>query len=152
MKYSKLTAKTTFYDELTQVHKEAEAYLMDFGWCRKIIGSDIYTNLGSTLCIFLFEIENNASKDDNYLWVLAGDIPPMYLDIHGPKTTKQVLEDYIRLAEDWINQVKSRKSVKDCYPFNVEPTVEMASLLEKRTLFIKNTLIYNIEDVSLWID
>jgi hypothetical protein len=73
----------------------------------------------------------------------------MYLDIHGPKTTKQVLEDYIRLAEDWINQVKSGKSIKNCYPFNVEPIVEMASLLEKRTLFIKNTLIYNIEDVSL---
>ncbi len=73
----------------------------------------------------------------------------MYLDIHGPKTTKQVLEDYIRLAEDWINQVKKGKSVKNCYPFRAEPTIEMATLLEDRTSFVKNTLIDNMEDISI---
>jgi hypothetical protein len=149
IKYNQITTKTEFYHELTKVYEEAKAYLMSFAWCRKIIQSDIYLNLGSTLCIFLFEIDNGASKDDNYLWVIVGDIPSMYLDIHGPKTTKQVLEDYIRLAEDWIEQVKMGKSIKNCYPFKAEPTLEMATLLEKRTSFMKNTLIENIEDIPL---
>ena len=150
--YNKITVKIEFYNELIKVHKEAEEYLMSFAWCNKIITSDLYLNLGSTLCIFLFEIENNASKDDNYLWVIAGDIPFMYLDIHGPKSTKQVLEDYVQLAEDWINQVKTGKSIEHCYPFNAEPTIEMATLLEKRTSFMKNILIGDIDNLPIFIN
>ena len=150
--YKKITKRTDFYPELLKVHEEAVNYLMDFAWCKKIISSYIYLNLGSTLCIFLFEIENSASNDDRYLWLIVGDIPAMYLDTHGPKTTKEVLEDYVRLAEDWITQVKQGKSIKNCYPFRSEATPEMAALLEKRTSFIKNTLIDNIEDTPISIN
>ena len=71
----------------------------------------------------------------------------MYLDVHGPKTTKEVLEDYVKLAEDWIENVKSGKSIKTCYPFKAEPIFKMAELLQKKTTFIKNTLIVNIKDI-----
>jgi len=150
--YKQITIKTEFYSELLKVHQEAVTYLMGFAWCNKVINSYVYLNLGSALCVFLFKIENNASIDDNYLWVIVGDIPPMYLDIYGPKTTKEVLEDYIHLAQDWINHVKEGKSIKSCYPFKAEPTMEMAALLEKRTSFMKNTLISNIKDIKLVIN
>ena len=104
------------------------------------------------MCIFLFKIDNIASIDDNYLWVIVGDLPPMYLDIHGPKTTKEALEDYVKLAEDWIEHVKFGNSIKDCYPFRAEPSLEMALLLEKRTSFIKSELINNIDNVPLLIN
>ena len=58
---------------------------------------------------------------------------------------------YIQLAEDWINHVKSNKSVDECYPFNAKPTLEMAELLERRTSFMKNTLIENMEDIAIVI-
>ncbi len=148
--YKEVTGKTEYHLELVKVHTEAVAYLMGFVWCKKVINSYVYLNLGSTLSIFLFEINNSASSDDNYLWIVVGDIPPMYLDIHGPKTTKEVLEDYIRLAEDWIMHVKDGRSVKSCYPFKAEPILEMATLLEKRITFMKNTLIDNIEDIPLF--
>lgn len=149
--YNLVTVKTEFYHELAKVYEEAKVYLLGFAWCHKIIESSIYLNLGSTLCIFVFEIENSASNDDNYLWVIAGDIPPMYLDTHGAKTTTQVVEDYIRLAEDWINHVKLGKSIKNCYPFKAKPTIEMAALLEKRTSFMKNTLMDNMVDIALQV-
>jgi len=147
--HKKISTETEFHDEVIQLHKEAMDYLLSFNWCKRIIGADLYLNLGSVLCVFLFKIKNSSSKDDNYLWIVVGDIPSMYLDIHGPKTTKEVLEDYIRLAEDWIDHVKLRKSIKNCYPFKAEPTLEMAQLLEKRIFFMKNTLIENIADIPL---
>ena len=149
--YKNTTVKTEFYSELSQVHTEAVNYLMSFVWCKAIINSYLYINLGSTLCVFLFEIDNTASKDDHYLWVIVGDIPPMYLDIYGPKTTKEALEDYVKLAEDWTKNVKSGKSLKNNYPFKAEPTFEMAELLEKRVAFIKKTVISNIENIPLLI-
>ena len=147
--YNDITPNIEFYDEIIILHKEAEQYLLNFKWCKKVKGSNLYLNLGRILCIFLFEIENTASHEDNFLWIIAGDIPLMYLDIHESKSTVQVLEGYIDLAQDWINNVKDGKSVEDCYPFNANPTIEMAKLLEKRILFMKSTLITNIDNIHL---
>ncbi len=147
--FKSITTKTEFYSEVVEMNKKASDYLSSFDWCRQIKTSSIYLNLGSTLCVFLFEIKNSASNDDNFLWVVVGDIPSLYLDTHGPKTTAEVLEDYTNLADNWVVHIKERKSVKDCYPFMTEPTIEMADMLEKRSLFIKNTLINNIENISL---
>lgn len=52
--YKDITVNTEFYSEIINVHKEATEYLADFTWCKKIIRSDIYLNLGATLCIFSF--------------------------------------------------------------------------------------------------
>jgi len=150
--YNSIKPNLKYYTEVIQLYEEASAYLLSFRWCKQLKNAQLYLSLGSKLCIFLFEIENSASADDNYLWIIVGDLPPMYLDIHGPKTTKQVLEDYIGLAEDWIENVKLGKPVDDCYPFKAEPNLEMAALLERRASFMKNTLIDNIDDLPISIN
>jgi hypothetical protein len=141
--------KLDYHKEVINAKKEAEVYLNSFTWCKRINKSAIYTNLGRVLCVFLFDIDNTSCKEDNLLWVIVGDIPPMYLDTFGPKTTVQVLEDYIRLSEHWIHQVKIGGPINECYPFNVKPTLELAELLEIRVSFMKNTLIKNIDDLAI---
>jgi hypothetical protein len=144
-----IPAKIKYYSEVIEMNKKASDYLLSFDWCVEIKSSSIYLNLGSILCIFLFQIENSASSDDNCLWVIVGDLPSVYLDIHGPKTTVEVLEDYTNLADDWTEHIKNGKSIDDCYPFGAEQTVELAMMLEKRSSFIKNTIIHNIDEVAL---
>ncbi|MEN0052501.1 MAG: hypothetical protein AAGC65_02480 [Mucilaginibacter sp.] len=145
--YQAITTDVEFYQEVTILNQEAENYLLDFKWCEEIKNSFLYTNLGKVFCIFLFEIVNTQSSADNFLWVVVGDIPPMYLDVFGPRTTKEVVEDYVNLAEDWINNIKAAKSVESCYPFNVEPNIEFAMLLEHKVSFMKKTLMNNIGDI-----
>lgn len=146
--YKDITPDIDFYSELGAVQKEAENYLLGFKWCAEIRDSFLYSNLGNVFCIFLFEIVNTQSSEDNFLWVIVGDIPSMYLDVHGSDTTKDVVGNYVELAEDWINHIKRGKSVDECYPFNAEPTIELAELLEKKVSFMKNTLLDNMEDVA----
>jgi hypothetical protein len=138
-----------FYSELPSVYRKAEKYLLSFKWCAEIRDCFLYYNLGNVFCIFLFEIENTKSSKDNFLWIIVGDIPSMYLDVYGPRSTVEVLEDYVRLAEDWIAHIKSKKSVSECYPFNAEPTIELAELLEKKVAFMKGTLLNEMEDISI---
>lgn len=145
--FKAISTDTEFFQEVITLHREAENYLLDFKWCEKIKNSFIYINLGSVFCIFLFEIVNTQSSDDDFLWVIAGDIPSMYLDVFGARTTKEVVKDYVDLAEDWINNIKEEKSVERCYHFNVEPNIELALLLEKKVSFMKSTLLDNIEDI-----
>lgn len=149
--YKEFKPTLQYYPEIVDIHIKAEKYLLSFDWCENIKDSALYVNLGKMFCIFLFEIGNSASKEDDFLWMVAGELPSMYLDVHGCKTIKEVVEGYVELAENWIKHVKTNKSVDECYPFNASPTLEMAELLEKRTSFIRNTLIENIEDIPFSI-
>jgi len=138
-----------FYDEAIEAHDEAKQYINSFYWCEEIKGSSLYTNLGWVICIFLFDIVNSSSESDNLLWIIVGDLPPMYLDVYGATTTVQVLENYAALAEDWITQIKTGGSVENCFPFKAEATIEMAELLEIKVNQIKNNLIPNIDELSI---
>jgi len=151
VKVKNIPANLEFYPEVIKLYDEAEKYISDFHWCEKIINADLYFNLGEVLCIFLFEIDNTASDEDNLLWVVVGDIPPAYLDIYGTENTKAVLLNYMALAKDWVNAVRNGKSVEDCYPFDTEPTLEMADILATRIDFIKTNLMENLKPVRIKI-
>jgi len=153
MKYPKrvkdLTAALDFYPEVIEMHQKASLYINDFAWCREVKNSILYLNLGSTLCVFLLEIDNSASNEDNFLWIVVGDIPSMYLDVYGAKTTIEVLSRYSALAKDWIFNVEHRLSINHCYPFYTGTTMEMAYMLKKRVDFIEKTIIPNIDEIKL---
>ncbi|MEO6851105.1 MAG: hypothetical protein ABI166_10760 [Mucilaginibacter sp.] len=146
--YIDINVDTEFYSELEDQYLKAETYLKTFRWCKEIKACSLYANLGKVFCIFLFEIDNTASVEDDFLWIIVGDIPSMYLDTFGAKSTKEVIENYVGLAEDWINNIKAGKDVYDCYPFNAEPTLELADLLEKKISFMKSELIENMVNIK----
>ena len=148
-KVKDLKKTADFYSEAKEMDQKAVLYIKDFGWCREVKESTLYLNLGSTLCIFLMEIDNAASDEDNFLWIMVGDIPSMHLDVYGTKTTIEVLDRYNALARDWIFNVQHGLSVDDCYPFDTESTIEMADMLKKRVDFIEKTIIPNIDEIKL---
>jgi hypothetical protein len=149
IKTSNINPNLEFYTEVVKMQKEADNYLLAFKWCLSIKESSLYLNLGEKLCIFLYEIDTSSSSGDTFFWVIVGDLPAMYLDIYGAKTTIQVLEDYASLASDWISAVESGRSTNDCYPFEAEPTKEMADLLKKRVNIIEKSIIPNVEIIEL---
>jgi len=144
-----LKKSVEYYNEVIKMNERASVYLSGFDWCKQIRCSSLYMNLGSTLCIFLFEIENSASGEDNFLWLMVGDLPSMYLDVYGSKSTKEVLHRYAALAKDWIANVESGLSVDDCYPFDAAATREMADLLKKRVNLIEKSIIPNVDAIEL---
>ena len=147
--FKEITTELEFYQEVVRMHNEAKEYLNSFRWCKRIEKSSLYYNLGSKICLFLVKIQNSDSVEDNYLWVIVGDLPPMYLDTQAGDTIKEILVSYADLAEDWIRHVKDNKSLDDCYPFNAAPTLEMADLLERRVSIIKNSIVPDIEDLTI---
>lgn len=144
-----IPSHTPFRDEIFANLAEAETYLSGFKWCEQIKNSELFYSLGKVLCIFLFEIVNTQSDDDNFVWVIVGDVPPMYLDTHGPRSVKEVLEYYVDLALDWSDRVLADKSVEDCYPFEIEVSHELAQMLMSRATFIENDLLQNVDDLSI---
>jgi len=75
----------------------------------------------------------------------------MYLDVHGARTTVDALDTYVGLAEDWIDAINNSEDINDCFPFQAEPTREMAERLKKRTDFMRDVIILNIADIRAQI-
>lgn len=145
--FKEITADLEFYEEVLTLHKKAENYLHSFYWCEEIKECFVYANIGRVFSIYVFEITNTASVKDDFLWIIAGDIPSIYLNVLVDDTTVSVTENYIDLAQDWINQIKNGQSVAECYPFNAQPTIELAELLQKKISFMRDTVIHNIDDI-----
>jgi hypothetical protein len=103
-------------------------------WYDKDYG--IYEKLG----IFLFEIEPLNDTVDDFIWVIVGDVPSVYLD-KTISSGKDALERYCELMEEWADHVKNNKSLDECYPVDAESTTENAELLNTRVSFLRKELL-----------
>ena len=121
---------------------KAQNYLQTFKWCKSVKSSwydkdyCIYEQIG----VFLFEIEPSSAEVDDFIWIVAGDLPFVYLD-KSVKTASEVLEVYCELMEDWADNVKNGTSLAESYPVQAEPTNKNAELLMCRVSFIKEELL-----------
>ena len=127
---------------ILSLHYDAKNYIEDFDWCVSIKkcwydkDHSIYEKIG----IFLFEIEPINNIVDNFIWVIVGDLPSVYLD-KSVMTGEEALRTYCELMQEWADNVKSEKSLDECYPVPVDPTTENADLLISRISFIRREIL-----------
>ncbi|OBQ46587.1 hypothetical protein JJL45_11855 [Tamlana sp. s12] len=134
--------------EMDEIHcvlslqKEAENYLKSFDWCLKIKKSWYDSGFSSydIIGVFLFEIEPINENVDDFIWVIVGDLPTVYLD-KTVTSGMEAIEVYCDLMEDWIDNVKKGQSLEECFPVPSEPTIENADLLKTRIELIKEIFL-----------
>lgn len=127
--------------ETINLSKEAESFLLSHGWCDSIIEGWLAESWGYILCVFLFKIESENTEVDDYVWIVVGDIPSAYIDIESAEDSDDVLQCYVDIMSDWVECIETNKSVEDCYPIEVPPTLEYASMLKSRLKIISEELI-----------
>jgi hypothetical protein len=124
------------------LHEDAHDFLESFEWCISIkkVWYDKDYGIYEKVGVFLFEIEPINDTVDDFIWIIVGDLPSVYLD-KSITTGRDALERYCELMEEWAENVKNGKPLDDCYPVPVDPTVENAELLNSRTSFIRRELL-----------
>lgn len=137
-----------FFDEINILIEESKTYLGKHKWCGKIEEGWLFTNLGYVLNIFLYRIDNRQSPEDNLIWVIVGDFPPMYLDTFNVSSTKEVLENYLWLVGEWIQTVELGKALDDCFPLESNTTNESLDILRSKVSTLKKTILPSIIDLK----
>jgi len=138
-----------YYSEFALLLEEAHEYLNAHTWCQNIINGWLFSNLGKVLCIFLYQIENNQSPEDNFIWIIVGDFPPAYLDSEGVKNTREVVEAYIYLVKDWIGHAENGQSMEQCYPLLTSWTEEHIKMLKARVELLEKSILPQLPEISL---
>lgn len=132
---------------ILSLYYDAKNYIEDFDWCisTKKCWYDKDHGIYEKVGVFLFEIEPINDTVDDFIWVIVGDLPFVYLD-KSIKTGEEALETYCELMQEWSDKVKSGNSLDECYPVPVDPTRENADLLSSRIAFIRRELLMISEE------
>jgi hypothetical protein len=126
---------------LKQMAKEARAYLRSFRWCKSIHQGWFGLGAGGVCAVFFFEILPSKKQIDRRLWVIVGDLPPAYLVVDGSPNPREALGTYVELVQEWVDAVRTGKSIDGCIPVNASPTRTNASALGKRLRFLRKNFL-----------
>lgn len=143
----RLDSSIQFYDEVRVLLEQSKTYLSEYPWCAAIKNGWLFVNIGRVACIFLFDIENTQSPEDNLVWIVAGDFPTMYTDTYSAESTKVVLETYIYLATEWLDNVEQGRSTEECFPFEADPTPELIQLFQKKVNILQQKILPHVDDI-----
>lgn len=132
-----------FVDQTLQLSKDAISYLESHKWCKKVKNILFDRGFGYPLGVFFVEFEPKGI-DDNFVWVIVGDIPLAYMDV-SCKNGADALDAYVFCMNEWVENVFQGKSVEELIPVNVPPEEQYAKMLRSRLDFIKEYL-KNFED------
>jgi hypothetical protein len=119
---------------------EARDYLESFEWCKRISEAYFGMGVGGIFAIFLFRIDADEGVDE-WLWVVAGDLPSAYLVCDNALRPEDALREYCRLMQDWVDAVHGQRALADVFPVEAEPTEQNAELLERRIDFLRTEVL-----------
>lgn len=122
-------------------------YLRNFSWCTSV--RDVFYDQGiPQAAVFLVRIDPAQPTVDEEYWIVAGDIPPIYLDCPEIPDGQAAFDCYCLLVREWIEAVKKGGPLDELMPMttadglaNLSATPEVVAMLETRVRFIEDKLL-----------
>jgi len=127
--------------QLKAMLRDATDYLRSFRWCPPIDRIYLGRGVGGVVAVFLFHFSNPIQDNDEWLWVVVGDLPTAYLVLDQAGDPASALEMYCQLMDQWAKAVLEGRSLEDAFPVTAEPTPENAKSVLKRVNFIRTRLL-----------
>lgn len=128
---------------LEEMLAEARAYLLRQRWCGSIADTYWGDGVGGVVAVFLFRVAMHGSQNtrEEWVWVICGDVPTMYLatdELHEPG---QALGRYCDLLEEWVAVARAGGDLRTVLPIAADPTAEHIAMLEQRIDFLRADII-----------
>ncbi|MCP4401560.1 MAG: hypothetical protein GY801_30210 [bacterium] len=120
---------------------EAKNYLQHQIWVENIHECYFGLGVGKIVAVFLFHILPTHPDVQDFLWVIVGDIPPLYIAVEDTPNPVCALDAYIGAMEEWVQAVTAGKSLEELSPVNAAPTLENVSALKSRLAFIDKEIL-----------
>ena len=126
---------------IKKLSDQALSYLEGWHWVKSVRETHYGTGFDDKVGVFLFRIEPGQPEVPEWIWVIAGDLPPLYIGSEDASTPREALDGYVGAMQSWIEAVRAGRPVDDEAPVDVDPTGENADALDSRLEFIEKELL-----------
>jgi len=134
-----------FQNMLTEARNEISFY----DWCLDIVESYVGIFYAGIVGVFLFRIKPSENEIDEWIWIIVGDLPPIYITADESPNAACALDSYIGAMGEWVKAAENGESVAELVPVNVPATEENAKNLKIRlTTLDENILSQYHEDLK----
>ncbi|CAN7414395.1 hypothetical protein LJR225_002650 [Phenylobacterium sp. LjRoot225] len=97
--------------------------------------------VGVFLVRFAEPIASGELEGGTEMWAVAGDLPAMCFETEDARVPSDALRLYCAIAEDWAETVLADGDLSQCYPIPVEPSAELAEMLQERIALLRKDII-----------
>ena len=125
---------------LKELQAEATAYIKHFKWRRGVKESFFGCGIGGVVAVFLFRVAGDPGVDE-WLWVVAGDMPSAYFVTDRAPEPITALHVYCELMEQWVWAIQDGGDLTTVFPVAAQPTEEHAKMLESRIESLRINII-----------
>ncbi len=130
------------------IEKEARNFLTTYTWCPPVEGVYVGCYCPPVVAVFAYKVEKSPpigidSTDIlEWIWVVAGDLPPAYLINEEITDALVALAGYTAVASDWVKAVEGGDTVDDFVYFDLPADKEHAAMLRPRIDLLKQHFLY----------
>jgi hypothetical protein len=125
---------------LSRYLDEATAFLESLSWCTEVRAAYFGVGVGGVIAVFLVEVVVKGVELE-WLWVVAGDLPPAYVAADRAPTPCAALSAYCELLERWVEAVRQGTLGAAIFPLPLEPTTELATELSSRLATLRRIVL-----------
>jgi hypothetical protein len=119
---------------------QARACVESFAWCTEVRDERFGVGLGGVMAVFLLEVLVKG-RSREWLWVVAGDLPPAYFSLARAAEPGEALHVYCELIERWVEAVERGTLDRDVFPLGVEPTAAVAATLRAKLATVRRIVL-----------
>jgi len=127
---------------LHEMATQAHRYLESFRWCISIADCWFARGVGGIFALFLFQIVPAHAGVDEWLWVMNGDLPSIYLSFQDAPSLKEAFNEYVQGMVRWATYVRSGEIEEpdSLPPVDIPETIQVADDLHRRIQSLERIL------------
>ncbi len=111
-------------------------------WCTSIVDCWFARGVGGIFALFLFQIVPARADVDEWLWVMNGDLPSIYLSFQDAPSVKEAFSEYVQGMVRWATYVRSGEieEPESLPPVEIPETIQVADALQRRIDLLERIL------------
>lgn len=133
-------------NDIAQMHAQARAFIEYFTWCESVTEEYVGFVFPGVVAVFLFRIRPARQGVDEWVWVIAGDLPMAYITCESSPNPATALDAYIGAMQEWVDAASSGASTDELIPVDVEPTKENAERLRVRLRYLDEKILAGYQE------
>lgn len=127
--------------EFISLLEKSSSFARCQSWVESVIQTLVAHFFPSIFLIVLIESRKNYVSENEWAWVIVGDLPPAYINDSTCNTPYDALDAYIGEMDEWVAATSSGQSVEHLKPVNAKSSPDYADRLKTRLDFINSKIL-----------